>query len=146
MALLAPQGGDLGRLAQLVAKTNQFTLDQPRHSEAELAAIVADGKHAVRLVRAADRFGDYGVIGAFIVHEGRLDTFVLSCRAMGRGIEDAMLAAAGEGAGGTLTVTVHAGARNVPARSFFERFGAGAGSDQRITTPAWPSFVRREEG
>ena len=156
ISIFAPRLGDVGRLAQLVAKTNQFTLDRPRHAEAVLAEMGRDDAYAIRLVEAADRFGDYGVVGAFIVGGRSLDTFVLSCRAMSRGIEQAMLAAAGESAGGYLDVVVHDGQRNAPARTFFAAWTDPPNADgapnadlspvefvRRLSTPPWPAHIRR---
>ena len=95
----------LPRVAQLIHKTNQFNLTGRRYSEAELQAQLDGGAIACWL-RAADRFGDYGLVGAAIaVAEGstawRIDSFVLSCRILGRQVERALLAAT-RGAGGRL--------------------------------------------
>ena len=150
VAMFMPAPDDLARLAQLVAKTNQFTLHQPRHSEATLAAMIRDPSIAVRIVAARDRFGDYGVVGAFVVVGRKLDTFVLSCRAMGRGVEVAMLTAAGKLAGGPIDVQVEVGARNAPAREFFaihrvvDGVTDGAATDGRrisVLAPSWPKHV-----
>jgi FkbH-like protein len=147
---IAPPGPtDLGRLAQLLAKTNQFTLGGTRHPEPLLAAWANDPAYAVRIVSAVDRFGDYGVIGALIVALGddipRLDSFVLSCRAMGRGVEDAMLAAAFEAAAPKpLHCTFIATDKNKPGLAFFSRFGVSEpGVDVALTPVDWPSHVER---
>jgi FkbH-like protein len=146
---------DVSRAAQLIAKTNQFTLAGHRHSDTELIACLEDPRYELRMVSAADRFGDYGAIGMFILdREPRppavisgaalLDTFTLSCRAMGRGVETAMVAAAFEAAGTALCVTVHDGPKNTPARGFFADLGWSQVGEQAVLRDvAWPSYVTR---
>ncbi len=144
-----PSQTDIARLSQLVAKTNQFTLGGPRHAEASLAGFLTDPRYAVRVVHAVDRFGDYGVIGALIVaHDdghARLDTFVLSCRAMGRGVEEAMLCSAFEAAAPQqLTCTLVATEKNKPGRTFFARHGVAEPGVATVMAPvAWPTHVER---
>jgi FkbH-like protein len=153
--VFAPSAADMGRLAQLVAKTNQFTLGGVRHTEPELASMIADPHIDVRLVSAKDRFGDYGIVGATIVRSPEagsvadgsgapaLDTFVLSCRAMGRGVEEAMLSDAVTVAGGVLAVSVVETAKNVPARRFFATFGIDPGTTFVLADVPWPKSVQR---
>lgn len=91
-ALQAP----LARATQLLAKTNQFNLTTRRRSAADIQefASVAGGQAVV--VRVRDRFGDAGVVGlALARNHGEsciIDSFLLSCRVIGRGIETALLA------------------------------------------------------
>jgi FkbH-like protein len=86
----------LARSVQLLAKTNQFNLTTRRHSAAEVEKFASSpGGHAVA-VRVRDRFGDAGVVGlALARNEGDfcfIDSLLLSCRVIGRGIETALLA------------------------------------------------------
>jgi FkbH-like protein len=86
---------DLARIAQLTNKTNQFNLTTRRYSEVELVTMQADGA-VVLGMRVSDRFGDNGLVGVAIVHpfgDGihDIDTLLLSCRVMGRGVESALL-------------------------------------------------------
>jgi FkbH-like protein len=140
---------DLPRLAQLVAKTNQFTLGGPRHSETTLGAMINSPEWVVCVVSAKDRFGDYGVVGASISSVASangiasLDTFVLSCRAMGRGVEDAMVVHALEQAGGALRVTVRETPKNLPGRAFFASIGASADVEVVLSGIAFPEHVAR---
>jgi FkbH-like protein len=145
---------EISRAAQLVAKTNQFTLGGRRRSEIELTACTDDPRYDLQLVSAADRFGDYGIIGLFIVDKepvdpglpanaALLDTFVLSCRAMGRGIESAMVASAFELAGKGLAVRVHDGPKNEPARRFFAQLGCIQLGEIALLDPVtWPVHIR----
>jgi FkbH-like protein len=91
-ALQAP----LSRAVQLLAKTNQFNLTTRRHSATEVEKFAsAPGGQAV-VVRVRDRFGDAGIVGlALAINQGDscyIDSLLLSCRVIGRGIETALLA------------------------------------------------------
>ncbi len=83
-------------MTQLVNKTNQFNLTTVRRSEAEIAALVERTNAIVLAYAADDRFGEYGIVGVVIAERGDdhwwLDTVLMSCRVLGRGVETAMLA------------------------------------------------------
>lgn len=143
---------DLPRLAQLVAKTNQFNLTCRRRDAAALAALVGSPGAIVRLASARDRFGDYGVVGAAIALEtpdgATLDTFLLSCRAMGRGIERAMLAdlqaRSAQRGFGPLVAAIETHPRNEPARRFFAELGA-TDTPGPLAECAWPVHLAIHE-
>ncbi|HEY7993747.1 MAG TPA: HAD-IIIC family phosphatase [Candidatus Eremiobacteraceae bacterium] len=86
----------LGRVAQLTLKTNQFNLTTRRYSEADVARFMSDPKRKLLTIKVSDRLGDNGIVGAAITEDDgdacRLDTFLLSCRVIGRGIETAFIA------------------------------------------------------
>jgi FkbH-like protein len=86
----------LGRIAQLVAKTNQFNLTTRRHSEAEIVAMAGNPNAVVAWLRLADRFGEQGLVAVGILlrdgQRARVDTFLMSCRVMNRCVEQAMIA------------------------------------------------------
>ena len=83
------------RLVQLLNKTNQFNLTTVRHTQEEMQKIVADSSKKVYLYRVEDCFGDYGIVSAAIVDMAEetpiVAEWVLSCRVMGREVEDALL-------------------------------------------------------
>ncbi len=84
------------RIHQLFSKTNQFNLTTRRYSLAEIEKYLQDHHHDLYTVQAEDRFGDLGIIGLCLVDNARdddvfIDSFILSCRAMGRGIESAVM-------------------------------------------------------
>jgi FkbH-like protein len=85
----------LPRVAQLLAKTNQFNLTTRRHSAAQISEMIESGAVGLWL-RLADRFGDHGLVGVAIARPAQkqweIDTFLLSCRVIGRGVETALLA------------------------------------------------------
>lgn len=82
------------RIAQLTQKTNQFNLTTRRYTESEIRAICATGSDVLSL-QVTDRFGDNGIVGVCIVtystHSALVDSFLLSCRVIGRGIEVVLL-------------------------------------------------------
>ncbi|HEX5759851.1 MAG TPA: HAD-IIIC family phosphatase [Thermoanaerobaculia bacterium] len=86
---------DLPRVQQLFAKTNQFNLTTRRYSAAEVERFAASPQAELWVTRARDRFGDLGTIGvALLKREARtltIDSLLMSCRALGRGIETAMM-------------------------------------------------------
>jgi len=86
----------LGRVAQLTQKTNQFNLTTRRYSEADIARFMGDPERRLLTIKVSDRLGDNGIVGAAITQDDgdacRLDTFLLSCRVIGRGIETAFIA------------------------------------------------------
>ncbi|MFC5471058.1 HAD-IIIC family phosphatase, partial [Cohnella suwonensis] len=94
MRPLAPE--EVERAAQLTVRTNQFNLNGVRRTEKDIRGLMqADGAF-VRIVEAADRYGEYGRIGlvSATVQGSALvvDAFLLSCRVLGRGVEQAVCA------------------------------------------------------
>ncbi len=83
------------RVAQLFNKTNQLNLSTRRLSEREILDWAALPRHSLLALSASDRFGDMGLIGVVGVEtdeaQGKLTDFILSCRVMGRKVEDAMI-------------------------------------------------------
>ena len=93
--VLTPESNSIGRSVQLLSKTNQFNLTTRRHDETELRNMLDIGWIGVS-IRVSDRFGDHGIVGLALAEivgqaECRIDTFLLSCRVMGRQIEKALL-------------------------------------------------------
>ncbi len=102
MVLYATRIGDaeLARSTQLINKTNQFNLTTRRYSEAEVERIARKGPRAVALaIRLADKYGDNGLISvvlarpdtAFADDELLIDSWLMSCRVLGRQVEEAVL-------------------------------------------------------
>lgn len=84
------------RISQLTLKTNQFNLTTKRYQEEDIRKFSSDDKMLVGCAQVEDKFGDNGITGAFIVRkdnpkEWMIDTFLLSCRVMGREVEKALL-------------------------------------------------------
>jgi FkbH-like protein len=123
---------DLPRLHQLFSKTNQFNVTTRRYSPGELEAFLATPSCELDVVWAADRFGELGTIAAYLLRraDGRLeiDSFLMSCRAMGRGIETAIMnrikATLLEAPDCTeLTAQFVPTSKNMPAATFFDDQG-----------------------
>ena len=81
------------RAAQMTQKTSQFNLTTRRYEVTDLARFVRSHEHAVLMLDYKDRFGDEGAVALAIVDlaEGRIDTFLESCRVIGRRVEDRLL-------------------------------------------------------
>jgi FkbH-like protein len=86
---------DLLRVAQLTQRTTQFNMTGVLHSVASLTAKLAQAGNECFAVRVRDKFGDYGLVGAIVFETVgdslRIDTLLLSCRALGRGVEGRMI-------------------------------------------------------
>jgi FkbH-like protein len=86
----------LPRVAQLVAKTNQFNLTTRRRSSDELRDLMNDPGYVALHLRLKDRFADHGLVGVAIARKAGdvldIDTFLLSCRVIGRTVEASLLA------------------------------------------------------
>jgi FkbH-like protein/FkbM family methyltransferase len=89
----------LARVSQLSWRTNQFNFTTIRRSEAELRTWLKNGNRDCLVASVSDRFGDYGLVGVLLYEIGAdkltVDTFLVSCRALGRGVEHRMLAELG---------------------------------------------------
>jgi FkbH-like protein len=120
------------RIAQLTQKSNQFNVSTRRYSEAEIADLVESPGATVYTLGVSDRFGDSGLTGVAIVrYEGEtahVDTFLMSCRVLGRDIElspwSAIVADARAHGCTRLTAEWLRTARNAQVERFFdERLG-----------------------
>tara|TARA_Y100000741_G_scaffold159237_1_gene120311 strand:+ start:1282 stop:3027 length:1746 start_codon:yes stop_codon:yes gene_type:complete len=83
------------RISQLTLKTNQFNLTTRRYQEEEIKNFSSNTKFIVGCAQVLDKFGDNGITGVYIIKKNNkswlIDTFLLSCRIMGRGVENAIL-------------------------------------------------------
>ena len=119
---------ELPRAAQLTQRTNQFNFTTIRRSESELGRLLDDPAYRCFTVSVSDRFGDYGltgvVIGSSSGDEFLIDTFLLSCRVLGRGVEHRVMAFLADLGFETIVVTLVPTSRNSPARQFLDSLGA----------------------
>ncbi len=154
----------IGRITQLVNKTNQFNLTTRRHTQTEIDAMARDPSQVVAWLRLRDRFGDQGLVAVGILRcEGRmgvLDTCLMSCRVMNRHVEEALLAYLAEHAR-RLGCEFLAGEyrptkKNGMVRDLYPRLGfvpdgevADGGCrytlDLRRVTLAWPDVIDRQD-
>lgn len=90
---LSPQ--TISRVSQLTQRTNQFNITTKRRSEGEIQELYQSDSLKCLVVEVSDRFGDYGLVGTMIFSMDSnvvdIDTFLLSCRVLGRGVEYRML-------------------------------------------------------
>lgn len=125
------QPDTVDRVAQLTQRTNQFNCTTVRRTAPEIRALLDQGRLECRTVDVSDRFGHYGLVGVMLFHrtaeEIAVDTLLLSCRALGRGVEHRMLAWLGKLAkdAGLKTVSVpfHPTPKNLPALEFLQSTG-----------------------
>jgi FkbH-like protein len=86
---------DVPRLSQLINKSNQFNLTTHRRSEAEVIAVMNDKNFVTYSVRLKDKFGDHGLISIVIGEKAgdvmKVDTWLMSCRVLKRGVEEEVL-------------------------------------------------------
>ena len=126
------QSGQIPRLSQLTLRTNQFNTTTKRQSEGELTHICADPKYKLFSVTVSDRFGDYGLVGLMLCQTRRdalsVDSFMLSCRVLGKGVEHRMLAELGRVARAAnfrhVQVPFVATAKNKPVLDFLNSVGS----------------------
>jgi len=117
------------RVLQLLAKTNQFNATARRHDAAALDRLLAGGAE-IYAVGVKDRFSPFELMGVLILTPGegalRVDTFLLSCRILGRTVETAILAHASscaKGRGFDLVGEIIPTERNTPVRDVYARHG-----------------------
>jgi FkbH-like protein len=85
-----------GRVYQLLQKTNQFNLTNKRHSEDYVQKMIHNSNFLVRTFTLSDKFGNHGLIGVLITKlvapdAYEIDTWLMSCRVLGRKMEDYMM-------------------------------------------------------
>ncbi len=89
------QKKDLDRAIQLTLRTNQFNLNGIRKTGEEISKVIHQPDSLNWIVDVKDRFGDYGIVGLLLAREINstlvIDTFVLSCRTLGKNVEDFIL-------------------------------------------------------
>ena len=120
------------RISQLTLKTNQFNLTTKRYQEEEVSKFSSSDNKIVEYVQVSDKFGDNGITGTYIIEkkndeEWIIDTFLLSCRIMGRGVEEIMMNQIIEKAKLSKIKRVKGKfiptAKNKPAENFYEKLG-----------------------
>ncbi|HWO32198.1 MAG TPA: FkbM family methyltransferase, partial [Candidatus Acidoferrum sp.] len=121
----------LSRVSQLTFRTNQFNFTTIRRSPREMREFLKREDASCLTVRVADRFGDYGLVGV-VLYEAeanrlKVDTFLLSCRVLGRAVEHTVLSSIGQRAVRTgkrfVELSCLPTERNLPARDFVSSLG-----------------------
>ncbi len=123
---------NINRVLDLIGKTNQFNLTSRRHSASAVEKMLATPGVVATAHKLTDRFGDYGLVGLILgVPEDAMvlviDTWLLSCRAMGRTVENAMFSYLVDqaAAAGYMTIkgVYRPSEKNAPVADLFPRLG-----------------------
>jgi methoxymalonate biosynthesis protein len=161
IAIAPARPDDVARLHELSVRTHQFNSAGEPLSEASLSALIGSAGNRVITVRLADRFGDDGMVGGCVIDAGggrwTVTLLMMSCRAIGRGVIDVLLAwlagAAARDGAAILAVSCLVSDRNVPLRLALAGAGFRAGQaaaggptalfskDLSAPPPALPAWV-----
>jgi len=128
------ESATIGRVAQLIQRSNQFNLTTRRYSEAECGAMMDDHERYFPFsVSVQDRFGDFGLINVVILRLRpaerilEIDTFLMSCRVLQRGVEqlamNKIFEFARQGPYDCVVGQYVPTAKNAMVKEFFEQFG-----------------------
>ncbi|MBX7099998.1 MAG: HAD-IIIC family phosphatase [Myxococcaceae bacterium] len=154
----------LERIHQLINKTNQFNLTTRRYELDEVKRVAASPEGRVAWLRLSDAYGDLGLVCVGILKRAsgtrwEIDTLLMSCRVMGRQVEDAFLAYLGglvREAGGTELLGVYRPTpKSTPVKDFYDVRGFTVLAQSSAETsylralspdwPAWPQVIERVE-
>ncbi len=120
---------EIGRVCQLCSKTNQFNLTTKRYDLKELKELASDNAVDIFTVSAADKFGDNGLISVVITRKSGsnvvIDTFLMSCRVMGRKLEQIILSVLIENYKDSkqLIGVYRQSCKNAPVADLYDRMG-----------------------
>jgi FkbH-like protein len=137
---------DLERITELVQRTNQFNTTTIRYSRRELTELVTSKDHRVYVAELADKFGNLGIVCAAVLrrHDATctIESFVLSCRAMGFNLERLVMSLLVQkecGASCRLIGLYFPTDRNTPAKDLFKSCGFAASGDEWLLHPGSPA-------
>ena len=130
MSISVASETDLGRIEQMFQRTNQFNTTTRRYSRGQLALFAGSANHELVLASVRDKFGDHGIVAAALLRleeTAVIDSLLMSCRVIGRGVETAMLAClasiAQERGYNDLHAEYVATSKNTPSRNVFVNNG-----------------------
>ncbi len=156
----------IARLTDLTQKTNQFNLTTIRYSKEEISKLIDAKDSRVYSLRVTDKFGDLGLVGEIIIRENKdtweIDTFLLSCRVMGRFLEVAFLAHVIDDArkGGIKSIIGRyvPTKKNLPVAQIYKELGFQKSAEEngntfwkfdavnnKIDRPAWIKLAEKKE-
>lgn len=140
----------LERLSQLTEKTNQFNTNKWPLTVAELTLYIENPEYLISHARVMDKFGDYGITAFALVRKGlstwRIESLLLSCRVIGRGVEEAFVAsiarrAESEGVS-EIGIVFAPTEKNAPAKEFADKYFRNTTINVRdIQIPSWITIV-----
>lgn len=130
------------RLSQLTLRTNQFNFSTKRYNEKEMQRMISDKKYDIYYTKVKDKYGDYGITGAVIIEKNKktwfVDTFLMSCRILGKNIEDAALSViikkAVKAKVNRVSIDYRRTEKNQPVTRFLEQYGILANKNKSKNT------------
>lgn len=146
MTLTVDAAAHVGRAAQMTNRTNQFNMQTIRCSEDDIRRYMAADDHRVITLALADRFGDNGIVGLAIVRTGAeewtLHIFLMSCRVLGRTVEQGFvgwIAEQARAAGARRLIgLLKPTSKNKPFADFYSRCGfVQSGTDGEVQRWTW---------
>lgn len=146
------------RVSQLSLRTNQFNSTTIRRSESDIRQIISDQKKNIWTVNVTDRFGDYGLVGVIIFEIQpetiNVESFMLSCRVLGRGVEHKILQELGKKAltenCRSIKIKFQASEKNLPFQNFLSEIGdcfepqADNNPDYKIASQIAAEFIPKK--
>ena len=148
---------DLDRLTELVQRTNQFNTTTIRYTKSQLSTLISSADRGVYAAEVVDKFGSFGLVATIILSrsgpEIAIDSFVMSCRAMGFGLEQAVLRLVldAESQGTRVVGRFVPTDRNAPSARVFADNGFQSAGDtnwlleDKDQKPAVPAWIKVEE-
>ena len=115
------------RITQLVNKTNQFNLTTRRYSESEIIGFMES--HNVFGFELVDKFGDFGLVAVVIIANNDIDSFLVSCRALGRGLEYKILFLIDKYMKSDLKASYTKTKKNFQVSNFYDKFSSSIDYD-----------------
>lgn len=127
------------RISELTLKSNQFNLTTKRYSRSEIERMTLSGDYSVYALNVEDKFGSSGLTGVLIAHHEtgilRVNTFLMSCRVIGRGVEFSVWKHVFEDARAKGCTHVEAmyipTQKNAQVKDFYERLGLEIVSEEK---------------
>ena len=137
------------RISQLINKTNQFNVTTRRYTEQQVAALEDSSDHYTLQITVRDKFGDNGMVGVVICartpEQWDVDTWLMSCRVLNRGVEQAVcnrVARDAQRAGAKRLTAVYVPTeRNGIVADLFERLGFGRDANRSESNPGASHWV-----
>ncbi len=124
---------EIGRVTQLINKTNQFNVTTKRYTQDEIEKIAADFRNAVYVAYSSDKYGDSGLISVIILKNSdtdmKIDSFLMSCRVMGRKLENVIINELASKFDGKIIAEFIPTAKNIPVKDLYDRLGFHIVSD-----------------
>jgi FkbH-like protein len=139
MTIYSNYHGHVARIAQLSQRTNQFNLTTLRLAEADVALMMADPDYLLLTADLSDRFGDSGTIAFVQIRKQgrvwRIENFLMSCRVLGRTVEETLLNYIFDRAAAESVVTIEGAyiptKKNAPFARFYLSHGFSPAGDNR---------------